>query len=225
MAAGTPVQAAAGYPGDTADAFFDHYLTFNRWAVDPAIARRFCDAALPTFEWLVGLGVRFTPEGLYRATREPVPRSHRPVGGGQAYVDALHRAVRSHGVDIALRRRVDSLVPGGEGTGYTIGAGGDEMTARSVVLATGGSGPTRTWCGGISRTHRARCGLPRRRPAGATASNWPPPRAPRPAVSTTATCCSRPVSYGTSSPSCHPGCSWSADTAAGSSTRAPPTPW
>ncbi|WP_326635253.1 FAD-dependent oxidoreductase [Streptosporangium sp. NBC_01755] len=140
MAAGTPVQAAAGYPGDTADAFFDHYLTFNRWAVDPAIARRFCDAALPTFEWLVGLGVRFTPEGLYRATREPVPRSHRPVGGGQAYVDALHRAVRSHGVDIALRRRVDSLVPGGEGTGYTIGAGGDEMTARSVVLATGGFG-------------------------------------------------------------------------------------
>jgi fumarate reductase flavoprotein subunit len=140
MAAGTSVQAAAGYPSDTADAFFDHYLTFNRWAVEPAVARRFCDAALPTFEWLTGLGVKFTPEGLYRATREPVPRSHRPVGAGQAIVDALHAAVQTHDVDIALGHRADTLLAGHERSGFRLSAGGEEVTAAAVVLTTGGFG-------------------------------------------------------------------------------------
>jgi fumarate reductase flavoprotein subunit len=140
MAAGTPVQAAAGYPGDTADAFFDHYLTFNRWDIDPAVARRFCDEALPTFEWLTSLGVRFTPEGLYRAVREPVPRSHRPAGGGRSYVDVLDRAARSRGADIAFGRRVDSLVMDDEGACHQVGAGADQVTGGAVVLATGGFG-------------------------------------------------------------------------------------
>jgi fumarate reductase flavoprotein subunit len=140
MAAGTPVQAAAGYPGDTADAFYDYYLTFNRWEVEPAVARRFCHAALPTFEWLTGLGVRFTPEGLYRAGREPAPRSHRPVGGGQAYIDALYRAARSHGLDFAFGQRADRLDLDAGGRCHTVGAGGEEITAGSVVLATGGFG-------------------------------------------------------------------------------------
>jgi fumarate reductase flavoprotein subunit len=140
MAAGTSVQAAAGYPEDTADAFFDHYLTFNRWDVEPAIARRFCDAALPTFEWLTDLGVRFTPEGLYRAARETVPRSHRPIGGGQAYIDALYSAARARGVDIAFGRRAESLAMDGNGTCHRVSAGGEEVTAGAVVLTTGGFG-------------------------------------------------------------------------------------
>jgi fumarate reductase flavoprotein subunit len=138
MAAGTSVQAAAGYPEDTADAFFDHYLTFNRWEVDPAVAHRFCHAALPTFDWLTGLGVRFDPQGLYRAARESVPRSHRPVGGGQAYVDVLYRAARSHGVDFAFGQRVDQLDIDPDGHCHRVNAGGEEVTAGAVVLATGG---------------------------------------------------------------------------------------
>lgn len=149
MAAGTSVQAAAGYPGDTADAFFDHYLTFNRWDVEPAIARRFCDAALPTFDWLTGLGVRFTPDGLYRAAREPVPRSHRPAGGGQAYIDALYSAARSRGIDVAFGRRADRLVMGGAAGCHRVGAGAEEVTAGAVVLATGGFGANQD----LVRTH------------------------------------------------------------------------
>jgi fumarate reductase flavoprotein subunit len=140
MAAGTPVQAAVGYPGDTADAFFDYYLTFNRWDVEPAIARRFCDAALPTFEWLAGLGVRFTPGGLYRAGRETAPRSHRPAGGGQAYIDALYRAAGSRAVDFAFGQRADRLVMDGDGSCHRVGAGADEVTGGAVVLTTGGFG-------------------------------------------------------------------------------------
>jgi fumarate reductase flavoprotein subunit len=140
MAAGTSVQAAAGFPGDTPEAFFDHYLTFNRWAVDPAVARKFCYSALPTFEWLSDLGVAFTPEGLYRATREPAPRSHRPIGGGQAIVDALGATAQKEGVDMALGRRVDALKGRPDNSGYQIVAGDDEVTAAAVVIATGGFG-------------------------------------------------------------------------------------
>ena len=159
MAAGTDVQAALGYPGDTADAFYDYYLTFNRWDVEPAVVRGFCDAALPTFQWLQGLGVRYLPEGLYRAGREPAPRSHRPVGGGQAYVDALYRRARSLGVDFAFGQRADQLGLGPEGGAHRVRAGGEEVTGGAVILATGGFGanpgflrqyfpdadPERTW--------------------------------------------------------------------------------
>lgn len=51
MAAGTAVQKAAGFT-DTADAFFDHYLSFNRWICDPPVVRRFCDEGWPTMQWL-----------------------------------------------------------------------------------------------------------------------------------------------------------------------------
>jgi fumarate reductase flavoprotein subunit len=140
MAAGTSVQAAAGYPGDTPDALFDYYLTFNRWDVEPAVARRFCHEALPTFEWLTGLGVRFGPDGLYRAGREPSPRSHRPVGGGQAYVDALYRAAGARGLDFAFGRRADRLGMDAGGRCHRVSAGGEEVTGGSIVLATGGFG-------------------------------------------------------------------------------------
>jgi len=143
MAAGTPQQVEQGHPGDSADAFFDHYLTFNRWDVEPAVARRFCDAALPTMEWLTGLGVRFPAAGLYRATRESAPRSHRPEGAGPAIVEALHRAARAREVDIALGKRVDRLAFDAAADVYAVHAGTDMVTARSVVVTTGGFGANR----------------------------------------------------------------------------------
>lgn len=139
MAAGTPQQAAAGHPGDTADAFFDHYLTFNRWDVEPAIARRFCDRSAPTLQWLVDLGVDFPPEGLYRATRESAPRSHRPVGFGASLVAALRRRVGELPIDLALGQRVDSLDPRDDGT-ILVQASGEQVSAASAVLCTGGFG-------------------------------------------------------------------------------------
>jgi len=143
MAAGTPTQAQAGYPDDTADAFFDYYLTFNRWDVEPAIARRFCDRALPTMTWLTELGVVFPVEGLYRAGLEPAPRSHRPTGGGAAIVEALSRAARALDVDIALGRRVERLSTSADGLVRCTDSTGEPVTATSVVLTTGGFGHDR----------------------------------------------------------------------------------
>jgi succinate dehydrogenase/fumarate reductase flavoprotein subunit len=70
---------------------------------------------------------------------ERLPRSHCVDGAGQAVIDVLARECRSRGIDIALRRRVDRLVVR---DGAVVGAsvGEDEVTARAVVVATGGFG-------------------------------------------------------------------------------------
>lgn len=138
MAAGTPVQAAAGYPDDSADAFFDHYLSFNQWDVEPAIARRFCDLAAPTFRWLTEIGVEFPVDGLYRSTRESAPRSHRPRGFGAGLVAALRRRVGELPIDVALGQRVEGLER--DGDALRVRASGDEVVASAVVLCTGGFG-------------------------------------------------------------------------------------
>jgi fumarate reductase flavoprotein subunit len=136
MAAGTDMQKAAGF-SDGADAFFDHYLSFNRWICDPAVARRFCDQGWPTMRWLIGQGVEYPVNGLYRAGLEPVPRSHRPVGGGQAVIDALAAACRHAGAEIALGNRVDRLlVENGRVRG--VESRGEQVSASAVVLTSGG---------------------------------------------------------------------------------------
>src|SRR5215470_13125559 len=40
-AAGTSVQRAAGVL-DSADAMFEHYMTFNQWLLEPALVRKYC---------------------------------------------------------------------------------------------------------------------------------------------------------------------------------------
>lgn len=136
MAAGTEIQAALGFTDD-ARAFFDHYLCFNRWICDPAVARRFCEDGWPTMKWLAGHGVEYPESGLYRATREAVPRSHRPAGGGQAVIDVLVAACHRAGVEIALGNRATRLLTD-SGRVYGVEARGEHASAAAVVLASGG---------------------------------------------------------------------------------------
>jgi fumarate reductase flavoprotein subunit len=139
MAAGTHVQEAAGFAGDSVEEFIDYYVTLNQWQVDLAVVRRFCERAAPTLEWLESAGVEFKPEGLYRAQLERFPRSHRPVGAGQAIVDALLAACKAGKVDLALGNRVEALTAS-DGRVTGVRAGGEEVSAGAVVLTTGGYG-------------------------------------------------------------------------------------
>ncbi|MDT5058871.1 MAG: fumarate reductase flavoprotein subunit [Mycobacterium sp.] len=137
MAAGTAAQIERGFAGDTVDAFFDYFMTFNRWHTDAATTKRFCDRALPTMQWLIAHGVSFPAEGLFRAGLEPVPRSHCPLGGGKAIVGALSAAAGRLGVDVALGKRVSGLkVAAGRVCG--VQANGEEVTGASVIVTTGG---------------------------------------------------------------------------------------
>ena len=49
--------------------------------VDPRVVRKYCDLSGPTFEWLLGLGVEFRPEGVYPSGVSSTPRGHQPTGG------------------------------------------------------------------------------------------------------------------------------------------------
>jgi fumarate reductase flavoprotein subunit len=140
MAAGTHIQEEAGHSGDSVQEFFDYYVALNQWQIDPAVVRRFCERATPTLEWLEGQGVEYKPEGLYRAQLERFPRSHRPVGAGQAVVSALLSTCRARQVDIALGNRVDALITGPDGRVTGVRAGGEEVSGKAVIITTGGFG-------------------------------------------------------------------------------------
>jgi fumarate reductase flavoprotein subunit len=142
LAAGTSVQHEAGFDGDTADELFDYYMTFNQWAVEPGIVRRFSQNAAPTLEWLRSLGVEFRPQDLGKFALERFPRSHPALGGGAAIAEALYRACRKTSIEFAFGIRVDRLLTeDGRVTG--VSADGDEITAGSVVVTTGGFGQNR----------------------------------------------------------------------------------
>lgn len=140
-AAGTSVQRAIGIAHDDADAMFEYYMTLNQYRVEPALARRLCDEAAPGLEWLIGLGVEFSPDGLYRSGVERVPRGHGATGNGAAIAAALEREVRRRAIDVALASRVEALLPGPRpGSVGGVRIGGEEIRAPAVVLATGGFG-------------------------------------------------------------------------------------
>jgi fumarate reductase flavoprotein subunit len=154
-AADTSVQRAAGIHDDTADAMFEYAMTLNQWRLDPAIVRALADGAGPGVEWLISLGVEFRPEALYRSGVERVPRGHAAHGSGAAIAAALERAVRarmqaerapngnpaqrSGAIELALGNRVESLLFR-DGAVRGVRARGEEATAASIVLASGGFG-------------------------------------------------------------------------------------
>ena len=138
-AAGTSVQKAKGIEHDTADAMFEYYLTLNQYRVNPALARVLCDGAAPGVEWLVDLGVKFDPADLYSSGVESVARGHKPTGNGAAIAACLD-AVASNdpNIDIVLKTRVRSLLTNDEGRVIGIDIGEAQVTAKSVVVASGG---------------------------------------------------------------------------------------
>jgi fumarate reductase flavoprotein subunit len=134
LAAGTDTQRAAGFPGDSAQEFYDYFMAVSRWNVEPAIVRRYCDSGADAVQWLTSHGVEFTVE---RGELERIPRLHRAGGAGAGIAAALARSCARLGVDIALGTRVDALITQ-SGTVTGIRAGDQQLDARAVVLASGG---------------------------------------------------------------------------------------
>ena len=138
LAADTVVQRAAGQAGDSAGEFYDYFLAVNRWDVEPSIVRRYCDEGAAAVEWLMGHGVEFPAADLARGELERVPRMHRAAGGGAGIIAGLKRSCDRLGVDIALGTRADTLITDSGGAVRGIRAGGQELAAAAVVIATGG---------------------------------------------------------------------------------------
>ncbi len=141
-AAGTSVQRARGILDDTPDEMFDYYMTLNQHRVEPALVRRLCNEAESGLDWLMSLGVVFKPEALYKSGVDSVARGHHAEGDGAAIAEALDRAVSQAGIDVALNSRVDRLLVDG-GNVYGVNVCGDNITANSVIITTGGLGGNR----------------------------------------------------------------------------------
>lgn len=138
LAAGTSVQRAAGIE-DHPDKLYEIYMAYNRWLLEPALVRTYCDKASETIEWLIGLGVEYKPEALYNSSIADIPRGHVPTGYGQQYLEILHGRAMSLGAEFVPNTRVTRiLTKDGRVTG--VHADGANITAGAVVLACGGLG-------------------------------------------------------------------------------------
>ena len=138
-AAGTSVQRAAGVDGDTPSAMYEYYMTLNQWRVEPALVHRLCDEAAPALEWLISLGVEFSPEALYVSGVESVARGHSATGMGASIAAALEQARRLRSIDLALNTRVERLLVEDR---HVVGvrACGQDVRSGAVIISTGGFG-------------------------------------------------------------------------------------
>lgn len=140
-AAGTSLQEAEGIADDP-EALFRYYLHINQFKLDPALVRELCFGATGAFEWLVGLGVDFPAENLYCSGIDRIRRGHRARGHGAEIAEVLEGTLTGKSAEIATHTRIrDLLVRDGRVAGIRIE--GEAVTARAVVLATGGFGANR----------------------------------------------------------------------------------
>jgi fumarate reductase flavoprotein subunit len=138
MAAGTRFQRERGIE-DSAEALLHEYLAFNRWSVETGVARRLAEESGPAVEWLAGHGAGVSD--IYFSGDDRVARGHVMTGGGAAIVACMLAAAKADPrVDLAFGRRVDRLLRGEDGTITGVAVGTDQVTAGSVVLASGGFG-------------------------------------------------------------------------------------
>ncbi len=139
LAGGTHVQAQAGVE-DSPDAIFQYLSAINRFLVRPGVVRRYCDAAPETLLWLEKLGAEFPIDELRVTGAFGPPRAHRTSGHGAGLIAVLEGAAQAGSAELVTGTRVTRLLRGESGEVRGIEADGVELTAGSVVLATGGFG-------------------------------------------------------------------------------------
>lgn len=140
MAAGSDIQRSRGI-ADSVDDLFEHYMTHNKYLVEPALARTLCEGGQPTLDWLRSYGVTFDPAELYvtGVENQKAPRGHPAGGNGHAIMVALENAAMSRGLEVALNTRVDALLCDGDAV-RGVRVGDTEVGAGAVIIATGGFG-------------------------------------------------------------------------------------
>lgn len=137
MGARTRLQRQNGIEDDPED-MYRFYMALNRFRLEPSVVRTFCDQSGPTVDWLQDVGVEFDPR-VMTSGEERAARMHITVGEGFAVAQTLVRVARRAGIEIALDMQVDRLLVE-DGVVAGVAIGDDRLSARSVVLATGGFG-------------------------------------------------------------------------------------
>jgi fumarate reductase flavoprotein subunit len=138
-AAGTSLQREAGVEDPGPEAMYQYYMTLNQYKLEASVVHRLCLEATPTFEWLREIGIVFRTEDLYISGVDKIRRGHRAAGGGAAIAEGLEGAFSGRGVDVALDTRIERLLIR-DGRVRGIETDGTPVTARAVILCTGGFG-------------------------------------------------------------------------------------
>ena len=147
-AAGSRVQAAKGIK-DTPDDHFRDVMRISRGTADPALVRLAVDNAADTLHWLLDLGLVLEPDHpVIHYGHEPygIPRTYWAAEGGMAILKCLKPAVEDATARGRIEVRTGTRIVGlmtdasGDVTGVRLQQGKTdvEVTARAVILATGG---------------------------------------------------------------------------------------
>ena len=128
------------------DQAFRNIMEYSHWRANPRLVRAIVDESSATIGWLMEHGVEFSD-----ATNNmpDAPRTYHVVRGtGEAVVKALATNARELGVIIAPGTPVKQLLKSGEGiTGVIIEENDEDVqvTAKAVVIASGGYANNREW--------------------------------------------------------------------------------
>ncbi len=138
----------------TQDQFFDDMFRVTRYRTDPALCERLVTTSNTTMHWLREKGVRFMP--IYGRQAFKVDGKFKfwggltleAWGGGEGLVDAHTKIAEESGVEIRYGARVTELLSDGHAvTGVKIKSASriEEISAKSVVLASGGFQANTEW--------------------------------------------------------------------------------
>lgn len=136
--AGTDIQQAHGIE-DSSELLFQDLMEVGRHENDPAIVRAYTDNQLATYQWLAGLGVRFSPRPD-ASSGQSVPRCHVVDPDAMINVMAGH-ASRHPNIEFVTGVSAKRLLrDGNRVTGIRLEQGGQttEVTARRQVVLTAG---------------------------------------------------------------------------------------
>ena len=147
---GTLLQREHGIE-DSPDLAFNDWITWGEGAADEEWARFYIEHSnADLYQWGIEHGVQW--DGLMQQEGNSVPRWHRPAGGGGGLWNALYKHALAQGLTdwvtsmaahhlIVENGRVAGVVAVHQETGEE-----QAFLARTVILGTGGSPRTSTWC-------------------------------------------------------------------------------
>jgi len=138
----SPVQKRAGVDASK-DELFKVAMEWAHWSrINPRLVRAFIDKSGDTIGWLEKKGVSFELIQYY-PNQVPLVR-HSVMGHGNQLIKVLRKNCEDLGVKILTRAPAKKILRGGKGnvTGVAAATKDGELTitARSVIVATGGYG-------------------------------------------------------------------------------------
>lgn len=124
------------------DEFWQDLLKVTGGRTDEALARLVIRASSSCRDWMRKHGVRFQPS--LSGTLHVARTNAFFMGGGKALVNAYYRSAEHVGVQVRYNAPVDALELDGNRF-VAAWAGGERITARACVVASGGFESNREW--------------------------------------------------------------------------------